>query len=144
MNEKELADKLLRLGASDLPRPPGPRELTQRILSRDRRRVTALAVVAVVFWLVSIVILYVFMWDFLGVYAQFEKAGWPAAEPHTAPVYRFLLGLSASLESLCLALLVTMILFFVSRRASLRQVNANMLEISEKLERLGQRSTTSP
>jgi hypothetical protein len=144
MNERELADKLLRLGASELSDPPGPRELTQRVISRDRRRVTALAALALVFWLVSVVVLYVFMGELLGLYAQFQKAGWPAADPHAAPVYRFLLGLSASVEALSFAFLVTMVLLFVSRRASLRQINANLIEISEKLERLEQRTTRVP
>jgi len=136
MNEKELAAKLLRLGASELSSPFSPRELTQRVIARDRRRVTALAVLALALWLGSIVMLYVFMWQFILVYAQFEKAGWPAADPHAAPVYRFLIGLSASVEGLCFTFLVTMILLFVSRRATLRQINANLIEISEKLQLL--------
>jgi hypothetical protein len=37
-----------------------------------------------------------------------------------------------------------MVLLFVSRRASLRQINANLIEISEKLERLEQRATRVP
>jgi hypothetical protein len=144
MNERELADKLLRLGASELSNPPGPRELTQRVIARDRRRVTALAALALVFWLGSVVVLYVFMGELLGLYAQLQKAGGPAADPHAAPVYRFLLGLSASLEALSFAFLVTMVLLFVSRRASLRQINANLIEISEKLERLEQRTAKVP
>jgi hypothetical protein len=144
MNEKELADKLLRLGASELSNPPGPRELTRRVIARDRRRVTALAALALVFWLGSVVVLYVFMGELLGVYAQFQKAGWPADDPHAAPVYRFLLALSASLEALSFASLFTMVLLFVSRRASLRQINANLIEISDKLERLEQRTTQVP
>jgi hypothetical protein len=144
MNEKELADKLLRLGASELSNPPGPRELTRRVLARDRRRVTALAALALVFWLGSVVVLYVFMGELLGLYAQFQRAGWPTTDPHAAAVYRFLLGLSASVEALSFAFLVTMVLLFVSRRASLRQINANLIEISEKLERLEQRTTGVP
>jgi hypothetical protein len=144
MNEKELADKLLRLGTSELSSPPGPRELTQRIIARDRRRVTALAVLALVFWLASVVVLYVFMGELLALYAQFQKAGWPASDPHAAPVYRFLIGLAASLEALSCAFVITMVLLFVSRRASLRQINANLIEISEKLERLEQRTTGVP
>ena len=144
MNEKELADKLLRLGASELSNPPDMRELTRRVIARDRRRVTALAVLALLFWLGSVVLLYVFMGEILSLYAQLQKAGGPAADPYAAPVYRFLLGLSASLEALSFAFLVTMVLLFVSRRASLRQINANLIEISEKLERLEKGTTTVP
>jgi hypothetical protein len=140
MNEKELADKLLKLGDSELSSPTGPRDLTRRVLARDRRRVTALAALAAAFWLGSIVLLYRFMAELLGLYARFQEAGWPAADPHAAHVYRFLLGLAASLEAMGFALLLTMVLLFVSRRASLRQINANLIEISEKLERLEQRT----
>jgi hypothetical protein len=144
MNEKDLAAKLLSLGTSEPSKPPGPRELTQRVIARDRRRVIVLAVVALVFWLASIVVLYVFMGELLSVYAQFQSTGGPDADPHAAHVYRFLLGLSASLESLCFAFLATMVLLFVSRRASLRQINANLIEISEKLERLEQAGNKVP
>jgi hypothetical protein len=144
MNERDLADKLLRLGASELSDPPGPRELTQRVIARDRRRVTALAALALVFWLVSIVVLYMLMGELIGLYFRFQKAGGPAADPHAAPVYRFLITLSASLEALSIAFLFTMVLLFVSRRASLRQINANLIEISEKIERLEQRTTPAP
>jgi hypothetical protein len=144
MNEKELADKLLNLEASELSNPPGPRELTQRVIARDRRRVRALAAVALVFWLGSIVVLYVFMGELLGFYAQFQQAGGPAADPNAAHFYRFLLGLSASLEALCFAFLLTMVLLFVSKRASLRQINANLIEISDKLERFEQRTSGLP
>jgi len=68
----------------------------------------------------------------------------PAADPNTAHIYRFLIGLSSSLEALSFAFLFTMVLLFVSRRASLRQINANLIEISEKLERLEQRTIKAP
>jgi hypothetical protein len=144
MNEKELADKLLNLSASEFSNPAGPRELTRRVIARDRRRVTALAAVAFVFWLGAIVVLYVFVGELLGLYTQFHQAQGPATDPNAAHVYRFLLGLSASIEALGFALLVTMILLFVSRRASLRQINANLIEISDKLEQFEQRTTRVP
>jgi len=144
MNEKELAARLLNLGASELSNPPGPRELTRRVIARDRRRVTVLAALALVFWLGAIAMLYVFLGEIIGLYAQFQKAGGPAADPSVAHIYRFLIGLSASLEALSFAVLVTMVLLFVSRRASLRQINANLIEISEKLERLEQRTIKVP
>ena len=70
-----------------------------------------------------------------------SKAGAPPADPHLAPVYRFLLALSGSVEALSFALLFSVILLFASRRASLRQINANLVAISEKLER---RSADAP
>jgi hypothetical protein len=142
MGEKELAKALLGLGASELSSPPGSHEQTQRVLARDRRRVTLLAAITTVFWLGSAALLYGFMAELLGTYAQIQRAGAQAADPYVAPVYRFLLALAGSLEALIFALLCTVILMFASRRAALRQINASLIEISEKLKRLEQQSGT--
>jgi hypothetical protein len=140
MREKDLANALLRLGAKELANPPGSPEQTQRVLARDRRRVLLLAALALVFWLASALVLYWFMFELLGFLARAQHNGELALEPHVAAVYKFLTALFASLESLILALLCTMILLFVSRRAALRQINANLIEISLKLQSLTPRS----
>src|SRR5262249_45294333 len=128
MSDKELARALLGLGASGSPDSPGAHEQTQRVLARDRRRLRFLAAITAVFWLGSAVVLYGFMAELLVLYARVQRAG-PAVDPHVAPVYRFLLTLSASVEALVLALLGTVILMFASRRATLRQINASLIEI---------------
>jgi hypothetical protein len=55
-----------------------------------------------------------------------------------ASIYKFLLVLAASLESLVLAFLCTILLMFFSRRATLRQVNAQLAVISHQLTELRQ------
>jgi len=70
--------------------------------------------------------------------AHVRQAGRPALDPLIGAVYKFLLVLASSVEALSLAFLCTMILLFVTRRASLRQINANLLDITQKLEHLEQ------
>jgi hypothetical protein len=138
MSEKELAKALLRLGDSELPDPPSTMDLIRRILSRDRRLVKLLTALTIFFWLGGVVVLYVFMAELSVLLAQVQRAGGPAPDPSVGSVYKFLLVLASSIESLSLAFLCTMILLFVTRRASLRQINANLLDITQKLEHLEQ------
>jgi hypothetical protein len=144
MSEKDLAKALLQLGATELANPPGSPEQTQRVLVRDRRRVFLLAALALVFWLGSALVLYWFMFELLGFVAREQHNGQLAVEPHVAAVYRFLFALAASVEALMFALFCTMILLFVSRRAALRQINANLIEISLKLQSLAPHSGRPP
>jgi hypothetical protein len=74
----------------------------------------------------------------VGLLAQLQQPGRPALDPMVAAVYKFLLVLASSVESLSLGFLCTMILLFLTRRASLRQINAGLLDITQKLERLEQ------
>jgi hypothetical protein len=144
MSEKELAKALLRLGDSELPDPPSTKDLIRRILSRDRKLVTLMTALTVFFWLGAVVVLYVFMAELTGLLAHAHQAGKPPVDPLVAAVYKFLLVLASSVESLSLAFLCTMILLFVTRRASLRQINANLLDITQKLEHLEQGVRNQP
>jgi hypothetical protein len=136
MSEKELAKALLRLGTAELPDPPSTKDLIRRILARDRKLVTLLTALTVFFWLGGVVALYGFMVQIVRLLAKVQQAGRPALDPLVGPVYEFLLVLAISVECLSWAFLCTMILLFVTRRASLRQINANLLDITQKLERL--------
>jgi hypothetical protein len=138
MNEKELAKALLRMGGSELANPPGPHELTEKVLSRDRRRVRIVAAITIFFWGLSALLLYGFLFPLVGLIAQFQHEGGAPADPRVVAVYKFLIVLGGSLEALILAFLCTMVLLFVSRRASLRQINANLVEISQELKRHSQ------
>jgi hypothetical protein len=53
MTEKELGKALLNLEVTPAPEALDPRQLTQRILDRDRRRIRRLAVLASVFWVLT-------------------------------------------------------------------------------------------
>jgi hypothetical protein len=87
----------------------------------------------------SIVVLYYFTIELTRVYGRIQQVGGAAPEPVVAPIYQFLIGLAGSVEVLILALLSTMILVFATRRASLRQINASLLDVTEKLTRLEDR-----
>jgi hypothetical protein len=138
MSEKELAKALLMLGASELPEPPSTKDLIRRILAKDRKLVKLLTALTVFFWLGGVAVLYVFMAELSVLLAQVQRAGGPVADPSIGSVYKFLLVLASSVEALSLAFLCTMILLFATRRASLRQINASLLDITQKLERLEQ------
>jgi hypothetical protein len=133
MSEKDLAKALLALGATELSNPPGSHEQTQKVLARDRRRVRLVGSLALCLWLVAAFILYWFMSELLALYPLVQHGG----SEVIAPVYRFLLVLAGCLEAMIFAFLCTLILMFVSRRATLRQINANLIEISQQLKRLG-------
>jgi hypothetical protein len=139
MSNKDLANALLRLGGSDLSHAPGSHEQIQKILDRDRRRVRILAALVGFFWLGSAIVLYGAMAKLIVLIAQVTRDGAHAVDPLLAAVYKFLLILSGSIEALIIALLGTVVLVFASRRASLRQINASLIELSQKLDRLEQR-----
>ncbi|HZW32050.1 MAG TPA: hypothetical protein VFF52_15165 [Isosphaeraceae bacterium] len=136
MSDKELARALLRLGATEEPEAPSPKEQIRRILARDRHLVKLLTALTVFLWLGSVVVLYYFMFEVVGLYARVEQVGGAGNDPFVKPVYQFLLALASSVEALSLAFLSSMILLFVTRRASLRQINAGLLDLTEKLDRL--------
>jgi hypothetical protein len=136
MSEKELAKALLRLGQPKGPDAPNPKEQIQRILARDRTVVKLLTAFTLFLWLGSIVLLYYFIFELTGVYARIQQLGGAAPDPLVAPIYQFLIGLASSVEALILALLSTLILVYVTRRASLRHINASLFDITEKLSQL--------
>jgi hypothetical protein len=136
MTDKELAKALLQLGSSELHSMPDASALTQKILTRDRRRVWLIAVVTLFFWVMSALVLFGFMFTLIGMIGDIQQSGRPPADPLIAAIYKFLLVLAASLESLVLAFLCTILLMFFSRRATLRQVNAQLAVISHQLTEL--------
>jgi hypothetical protein len=56
------------------------------------------------------------------------------------PIYHFLIVLAGSVESLIFAMLSTFVLMYVVRRATLRQINANLISLSRQLEQLAQKA----
>jgi hypothetical protein len=133
MGEKDLSRALLRLGASELASPPGSHEQVQSVLARDRRRVRIVLAITALFWLAAAAVLYGSLAQLLGLIAHIQRAGVQALDPNLAAVYKFLILLGASVESLVLAVLSSVVLIFASRRATLRQINASLIEISRKL-----------
>ncbi len=150
MNEKELGEALLRLDATTRP-PADVRAMTDRVLTRDRRRVRVLTWLTGGTWLlaaVTILSLLVIIGLILPALAKLKD---PAYQDRVTPAQREQLqdglvkGLTMCLVvtiftvgALSLAGLCTLGLVAATRRATLRQVNANLVEITEQLKQLRQ------
>jgi len=145
MTEKELGKALLNLDRASAPAPSDPRLLTQKILDRDRRRVRLLASLAMLFWVlttVGVVCLCPFYLIMVAPRLRAYQAGrarlendWDAWARVGDWAAYWTLG---CILSLLLAALCTVLLILLSRRATLRQINASLMDISEQLKHLGQ------
>jgi hypothetical protein len=150
MTEKELGRALLNLDGNGLTTAPDPRLLTGAILERDRRRVRVLAVLAIALWLVPLALLASVLTSFAGDFIPKQKQ----LQKHVAEgkldgeerrsIEAFHLDWMAagakvgaiSVTAIALAAIFTVALISASRRATLRQINASLLVISEQLKRL--------
>jgi hypothetical protein len=143
MNDRELGDTLLAFDASG---SPDTRQQTWHILEHDRRRVRLLTALAVALWLLA-AFLVLGMFVAMGLLmprmaklAQEVEAGRVTAaererqeQANRVTGQMITLGVAASVGVLALAALATVFLVLASRRATLRQINANLLAISEQL-----------
>ncbi len=158
MNEKELGKRLLDGGADAAPDITA---LTQRILDRDRRRIWLLASGCVVAWMAVVMLPWATTLPMLAKVVEFQLAanqqvggrGGSAPSPaatspatHGIPgstdeMFRVvkqatILTFVNSLVSMFVAAVFTVTLIVVSRRATLRQVNARLAEISAHVQAL--------
>jgi hypothetical protein len=144
MNEKELGRALLNLNMAPSPATLDPRELTQIILRRDRSRIRLLTGLAIFFWFLTaagVICLCPFYIMIVAPRLRAYQAGRALLENDWSDWARvgdwvayWLLGW---IISLLLAAVCTMLLIMLSRRATLRQINASLMEISDKLKQLG-------
>lgn len=145
MTEKELGRALLDLDVAPPAGAPDPRQLTRQILQRDRRRIRLLAGLATFFWFLTaagVVCLCPFYVMMIAPRLRAYDAGraqlandWHAwATVGEWAAY----WLVACIVSLLLAALCTVLLTLFTRRATLRQINASLMEISEQLKQLRQ------
>lgn len=144
MTERELGRALLDLDVAPPPAAPDPRQLMRRILDRDRRRVRRLAVLATFFWVLTaaeVICACPFYVMNVAPRLRAYHAGraqlardWDAwARVGEWAAY----WLVACILSLLVAALCTVLLVLLSRRATLRQINANLAAISEQLRAAG-------
>lgn len=157
MTNKALGQALLDLDSAQLGGVADMRRETWRVLERDRRRVWWLTAVTIGFWAVA-VLMVLWMLVAFGLLmplqaklrddAQHGRLSPEAREmaEHKAQILfqMITVGVTASVGVLAFAALATVFLVLVSRRATLRQVNANLLEISEQLKALRQAATGPP
>jgi hypothetical protein len=158
MNENELGKALLQF---EIGRPlpqNDPAELTRRVLRRDRRRLKWMTIVTVLLWLAAVFAVAMILWVYAYmVYPKFQQIlrdlgqrPIPAADrgkltPETIQGIQATLthvvgigvvAVAITVGILALAAICTVAMVFISSRSTLRQVNANLLVISDQLKRM--------
>lgn len=156
MSEQELSRALLNLDGG-MPVLPDLRQMTQRVLERDRREVRRLTVLTVLVWLIAdtlVVLVFVQMGLLMPKQAELRKE--LVSEKITARDYILrhtenqataqilTLGVGLSVLMLGIAAFLTLILVQRSRAAVLRQVSASLLDISDQLKQLRQAAGKPP
>jgi hypothetical protein len=157
MNEKELGRVLLQLDANDLAGVPDARQPTWRVLERDRRRVRLVTGLALVTWLAGLGLV---LWAMVAAgfimpkHAQLMKhiaEGKINAETrdrvaayHQQVTMMVTVAVGWGVAVLAMAALCTLLLVRVSRQATLRQLNASLLAISEQLRKLQPTASRGP
>jgi hypothetical protein len=148
MSERELGRSLLQAGTAEPSGSLDGRRLTAQILDRDRRRIRLLGAVTLLLWLLAaggIAFMLYQLSVHLPRYLAFsgEKVGTttlPRRQSITeSSLAGFQIGMvvvAGSMAVLALAGLGTFLLVLATRRATLRQINASLILISQRLERL--------
>jgi uncharacterized membrane protein YjgN (DUF898 family) len=147
MSDKVLGDALLRLNLTP-PALPSAVEV-ERIIEADRRRIRWHTRITVGLWILAFVgALSIFVgggFVFPVIAKMLKQADEGSIDEANTPFLMLakLTAMCIAFGSLSFAILVaaglaTVLLVFRSRRATLRQINANLLQISEQLKRLGQ------
>jgi hypothetical protein len=149
VSEKELGKALLKLDAATLAGVPDQRQQVWRILERDRRRVQVLTWVVVLVWLLAGALVLIGMVSYgftfpmqAKLVKQIEQGKLTARERDEVQrvvLMSFQKGtllIGFSVFVMAGAALWTVFLILASRRATLRQVNASLVEIGEQLRRL--------
>ena len=150
MTEKDLGRALLDLDVTP-PAPPDPRQLTRQVLDRDRRRLRRLSALTIALWVVTAAGVLGACPFYLMMVAPRLRAyhagranlandwyAW-ATVGEWAAYWVLACTLSCLLAALC-----TVALVVLSRRATLRQINAGLVEISEQLRQLRAPVTPPP
>ena len=143
MNEKQIGKALLNLESSSLGATRAPSEIAQQIIKRDRLRLRLLAGVSIFFWVLTVAgVIWLIVFYFMFVVPRLDAyaAGrlqldndwheWIRAFDAGAEI------LLMCIITFLLAALGTVMLVLTSRHATLRQINADLANISEQLRRL--------
>ena len=149
MSEKELGKALLNLDALALAGVPDARQQTWQVLERDRRRVRRLTGLTVAVWVLAMLLTLGVLVAFGFLFPQYallvhgveqgkltQAQGQEMLRVYLMGLQKNLLVMALALAALALAAICTVLLVFASRRATLRQLNASLIEIAEQLKRL--------
>jgi len=159
MTDKDLSRALLELDSQRLAGVGDVREQTWKILERDRNRVwwwtagTFSLWGLAIFMVALMMVLYALVFPFQAKLRQdVELARIGVTTPEERELAQFkgqilfqmvTLGVTMSVGVTCLAVFASVMLSRASRRATLRQINASLLEISEQLKEL-RKSANAP
>ncbi len=156
MSEQDLGKALLQLDAARLAGVPDARAQVAQVLARDRRRLKLWTLLTLATWLLAVVLVLgvlVFFGLLFPMYAHLRQGGDPrmteqerAAALEWAP-QAFAMGtvfIAVAVGVLATAALSTVCLLFAARRATLRQVSANLMEVSEQIKQLRELLTRLP
>ena len=151
MTDRDLGRALLDLDASTISGKSDVTAKTEQILSRDRFRLRLLSWTVVAVWLLALAIIcLVLVWFALlfpaqaKLFAETDAGLRPAAElmeMQRILIVSFHMGtllIALSVFVATLAAFLTVLLIFATRRATLRQVNANLTEICQQLKTMRQ------
>ena len=142
MSDNYLSDALLRgEGPIDF------RALTDQVIRRDRRRVWVVGAVCVVAWMLAVMIPWSTIMPMLAKVVEHQAALNKAPAPATTPQQQqeqtlqvlqivkqgTIATFVGSLVSMFVAAVCTVSLILLSRRATLRQVNARLADLSAEL-----------
>jgi hypothetical protein len=147
MIEKELGKALLR---GEEPIDLG--SLTQKVLKRDRRRIWILGIVSVIAWMMVVMLPWATILPMLAKVIEHQadagNATTLAASDQNAQSLRLaqivkqgtMATFFGSIASMFVAAVCTVLLIILSRRATMRQVNLRLAEISAQLANLAGKS----
>lgn len=153
LSDRKVGEALLQLDLAPEAKPTAAQ--VERIIDGDRRRVRWLTRLTVALWILAaagaVLIFVIGGLVFPMIAKMLHQAGEGSLERPDTPFLMLakltalaIAGGSISFVTLVAAGLATVLLVFRSRRATLRQINANLLQISEQLKqlRLGAGPTT--
>jgi hypothetical protein len=119
-------------------------QLTRRVLRRDRRRMWILGTFCVIAWMLVVMLPWSTVLPMMAKVAEHLAATDPAGTGVNTPAEKLVLAqivkvgtlatFAGSLLSMLMASISTVGLIILSRRATLRQVNARLAEISDQLK----------
>lgn len=149
MSNHDLGEALLKLGAIDLAAVPEAKAQARRVLDRDRRRVRWLSLLALAVTVLAEALIlgglvaYGFVFPRQALLMQEIEAGKVDAARRDA-IQREILVMfekstmlvAFSVAVMAQAGLIACLLLAVSRRATLRQINFNLVEITDQLKQL--------
>lgn len=134
MTENELAKALLDLDTADTEHLTTTADMTRQVFRKDQRKVRITACLTLLFWLASLGALCWSTVSFSSKHSDVLQGTSPNVDPLIADLAYSMFVLQASIEGIIFAVLCTLLLLYFSRRATLRQVNSSLLEISAQLQ----------